>query len=89
MTMAVVRRTRRGQLPWKPDASHLHHQMLKIGHSHRRAVGLLYLWSALIAVGAVSFAFFPPVWSAAGIGLVLTVALLLTWQPWQRRSSAL
>ena len=31
--------------------------MLKIGHTHRRAVLLLYLWAALLAMGAVSFAY--------------------------------
>ena len=36
--LAVRRRTRAGQLPWKPDRGHLHHRMLDIGHSHRQAV---------------------------------------------------
>ena len=55
--LAVVRRTRAGMRPWHPDAGHLHHRMLKIGHTHRRAVLLLYLWAALLAMGAVSFAY--------------------------------
>jgi UDP-GlcNAc:undecaprenyl-phosphate GlcNAc-1-phosphate transferase len=85
MALAVVRRTRRGDSPWKPDAHHLHHQMLRIGHSHRRAVGLLYLWSALIAVGAVSFAYVPVWVSLLGMALALVLAVALTWQPWNRR----
>lgn len=85
MALAVVRRTRRGDSPWKPDAHHLHHQMLRIGHSHRRAVGLLYLWSALIAVGAVSFAYVPVWVSLLGMTLALLLAVALTWQPWSRR----
>lgn len=85
MLLAVVRRTRRGDMPWKPDAAHLHHQLLKIGHSHRRAVGLLYLWSALIAVGAVSFAFFPPQVTALVLVAAVVVAAVLTWQPGRRR----
>jgi UDP-GlcNAc:undecaprenyl-phosphate GlcNAc-1-phosphate transferase len=85
MLMAVIRRTRRGDRPWKPDAHHLHHQLLKIGHSHRRAVALLYLWAALIAVGAVSFAFFPPVVTMAAIAVVLVLAVALTWRPRARR----
>lgn len=85
MLLAVVRRTRRGDMPWKPDAAHLHHQLLKIGHSHRRAVALLYLWSALIAVGAVSFAFFPPVVTALVLVAAVVVATVLTWQPGRRR----
>ncbi len=87
MALAVVRRTRRGVLPWKPDAHHLHHQLLRIGHSHRRAVWLLYLWSGLLAVGAVSFAYVPPWVSVAGMVLAIAVAALLTWRPRQRSAS--
>ncbi|HET8601040.1 MAG TPA: MraY family glycosyltransferase [Segeticoccus sp.] len=77
--LAVTRRIRRGQAPWTPDAHHLHHRMLQLGHSHRRAVLLLYLWSAIIALGAVSFAFVE-VWVAAGVILGAAVfAFLLTW----------
>jgi UDP-GlcNAc:undecaprenyl-phosphate GlcNAc-1-phosphate transferase len=85
MVLAVVRRSRRGMAPWKPDAHHLHHQMLKIGHSHRRAVVLLYLWAALISLGAVSFAFFPPLATGIVIGVVLVVAVALTLRPQRRR----
>ncbi len=85
MGLAIVRRTRRGQLPWKPDALHIHHQMLSIGHSHRRAVALLYLWSGLIALGAVSFAYVDPWVSFVGIAVVFVVAVTLTWQPWTRK----
>lgn len=87
MLLAVVRRTRRGQVPWKPDAHHLHHQLLKIGHSHRRAVALMYLWSALLAVGAVSFAFFPPLITGAVLVALVVVAAVLTWQPGRRTSA--
>ncbi len=87
MALAVVRRTRRGVLPWKPDAHHLHHQLLRIGHSHRRAVWLLYLWSGLLALGAVSFAYVPPWVSVAGMVLAIAVAALLTWRPRQRSPS--
>ena len=85
MLLAVVRRTRRGDLPWKPDAAHLHHQLLKIGHSHRRAVALMYLWAALLAVGAVSFAFFEPAVTAGVLLLLMVAAAVLTWQPGGRR----
>lgn len=87
MALAVVRRTRRGVQPWKPDAHHLHHQLLRIGHSHRRAVGLLYLWSGLLAVGAVSFAYVPPWVSLVGITVAISIAALLTWRPWERSPS--
>ena len=57
LLLAVVRRTRSRQAPWAPDKLHLHHRLLRLGHSHARAVLIMYLWSALIAGGAVTIAF--------------------------------
>ncbi len=56
LSLAILRRVRRGQSPFAPDKQHLHHRMLEIGHTHRRAVLLLYFWSALLAGGAVTLA---------------------------------
>jgi UDP-GlcNAc:undecaprenyl-phosphate GlcNAc-1-phosphate transferase len=53
LALAVVRRTRAGRSPFAADKEHLHHRLLEIGHSHRRAVLIMYFWSALIAFGAV------------------------------------
>ena len=33
------------------DKEHIHHRLMEIGHSHRQAVLLMYLWSALVAGG--------------------------------------
>ena len=35
---------------------HLHHRLLEIGHSQRRAVLLIYLWAGVLAFGAVALA---------------------------------
>jgi UDP-GlcNAc:undecaprenyl-phosphate GlcNAc-1-phosphate transferase len=56
LLFAVVRRTRLGQAPWSPDKAHLHHRLLRMGHSHARAVLVMYFWSALIAGAAVAVA---------------------------------
>ena len=47
--LAVVRRLRRGRRWYAPDKEHIHHQLLEIGHTHRQAVLLMYLWSAVVA----------------------------------------
>ncbi len=80
LLLAVVRRVSRGRAPWAPDKQHLHHRLLQIGHTHRRAVLLLYFWSALLAFGGVAFSITPGPWtvmyvmvSLAVIGLVLSV----------------
>jgi UDP-GlcNAc:undecaprenyl-phosphate/decaprenyl-phosphate GlcNAc-1-phosphate transferase len=53
LVLAVVRRTRAGRSPFSADKQHLHHRMLEIGHSHRRAVLIMWLWAGLIAFGGV------------------------------------
>jgi UDP-GlcNAc:undecaprenyl-phosphate GlcNAc-1-phosphate transferase len=53
LVLAVVRRTRAGRSPFAPDKQHLHHRLLEIGHSHRRAVLIMWLWASLIAFGGV------------------------------------
>jgi UDP-GlcNAc:undecaprenyl-phosphate/decaprenyl-phosphate GlcNAc-1-phosphate transferase len=76
LLMAVVRRTRKGMSPFAPDKMHLHHRLLEIGHSQRRAVLLIYLWAGVLAFGAVALALiddpFIVLW-AVGIGLVVAV----------------
>jgi UDP-GlcNAc:undecaprenyl-phosphate/decaprenyl-phosphate GlcNAc-1-phosphate transferase len=82
VVLAVARRTWRGERPWHPDAQHLHHRMLKIGHGHRRAVFLLWLWAAVAALGSVSFVFVDA-WEA-GLGVavaVVVVGVLTVWLP--------
>jgi UDP-GlcNAc:undecaprenyl-phosphate GlcNAc-1-phosphate transferase len=49
VVLAIIRRTRRGIGIGHADKEHLHHRLLEIGHGHRQAVLLMYLWSALIA----------------------------------------
>jgi UDP-GlcNAc:undecaprenyl-phosphate/decaprenyl-phosphate GlcNAc-1-phosphate transferase len=54
LVLAVVRRVGAGRSPFAPDKLHLHHRLLEIGHSHRRAVLLIYFWSALLGFGGVA-----------------------------------
>ncbi|MBD8870104.1 glycosyltransferase family 4 protein [Nocardioides donggukensis] len=77
LTLAVVRRTRRGEMFYHPDKQHLHHRMLEIGHSHRRAVLIIWLWAGLIGFGTVLGSLYsgPLVWGLLVAWLVLTVVL--------------
>jgi len=80
MVMAVVRRTKAGMSPLAADKGHLHHRMLQIGHSKRRAVLIMYFWSALVAFVTVLFAVTPSrqpiVYGFIGMLLVGLVLLL-------------
>ncbi|MFW6598565.1 MraY family glycosyltransferase [Propionibacteriaceae bacterium Y2011] len=49
LTLAVVRRTFAGRWWFVADKKHIHHRLLERGHSQRRAVLLMYVWSALIS----------------------------------------
>ncbi len=55
LVLAIVRRTWNGKSPFAADRGHLHHRLLEIGHSHSRAVLIMYFWSALIAFGTVAY----------------------------------
>ncbi|MGW1611396.1 MraY family glycosyltransferase [Streptomyces sp. NPDC002285] len=71
LVLAIVRRTWRGQSPFAADRGHLHHRLLEIGHSHSRAVMIMYFWSALIAFGALAYSV-----NSASMWIVLSVVFL-------------
>jgi UDP-GlcNAc:undecaprenyl-phosphate GlcNAc-1-phosphate transferase len=80
LVLAVVRRTKAGRAPWSPDKQHLHHRLLELGHSQRRAVLIMYLCSALIGAGvvALSNAQSPLVVAAVGGAFAVLVLLLIS-----------
>ena len=77
LLLAVVRRTRAGRSPFAPDKQHLHHRLLEIGHSQRRAVFIMWLWAALVAFGTVLASLYtgPLMWISLAAGVVVTVSL--------------
>src|SRR5215203_5384065 len=87
LLMAVFRRVKAGRSPFSPDKMHLHHRLLEIGHSHRRAVLLIYFWSALLAFGGVGMSIVSdplPVLSA--MAALAACALVLSSVPRLRTS---
>jgi UDP-GlcNAc:undecaprenyl-phosphate GlcNAc-1-phosphate transferase len=78
MLLAIIRRTRAGRSPFAPDKQHLHHRLLEIGHSHARAVIVMYLWSAVISYAATAFVFLNTPALLISLTAVALVALLLT-----------
>jgi UDP-GlcNAc:undecaprenyl-phosphate GlcNAc-1-phosphate transferase len=77
LVLAVVRRTRRGQAFYQPDKEHLHHRLLEIGHSQRRAVLIMWLWAGLIAFGGVLVSLYSGTltWVLLAAGTLTTVVL--------------
>ncbi|WP_335933644.1 MraY family glycosyltransferase [Streptomyces sp. PTD5-9] len=82
LVLAVVRRTWNGKSPFAADKGHLHHRLLQLGHSHRRAVLLMYFWSALFSFGIVAFsARGAKSWILYGVTCVCALGLFLLLQP--------
>ncbi|MER5489458.1 hypothetical protein ABT024_40790, partial [Streptomyces sp. NPDC002812] len=79
---AVVRRTWRGQSPFAADRGHLHHRLLQIGHSHSRAVLIMYFWAALIGFGALAYSVNnASMWIVLGIVVLSFIGLVLLLLP--------
>lgn len=62
-SLAIIRRVRRGQPIMHADKEHIHHRLLNMGHDQRKAVLLLYFWTALLCGVslAIKFSFNNPV----------------------------
>jgi UDP-GlcNAc:undecaprenyl-phosphate GlcNAc-1-phosphate transferase len=59
LVLAYGRRTWKGVWWFVADKQHLHHRLLQRGHSQRRAVGLMYFWTALLAFSAMAVGMWP------------------------------
>ena len=79
LVLAVVRRTRAGRSPFAPDKLHLHHRLLEIGHSQRRAVLIMWLWAALIGFGSVLASLYTGPWMWGALAVMVAVTLALTF----------
>ncbi|MEW2303940.1 MraY family glycosyltransferase [Streptomyces sp. NPDC006655] len=82
LVLAIVRRTWRGQSPFAADRGHLHHRLLEVGHSHSRAVLIMYFWAALIAFGALAYSVnSASMWIVLGVVFFSAVGLALLLLP--------
>ncbi|MFA1539981.1 MraY family glycosyltransferase [Actinomadura monticuli] len=87
MLLAVWRRTNQGRSPFSPDKQHLHHRLLQLGHSTRRAVLIMYFWVGLLASGLVGLALFDAAWITLGVTLLIATAgvVLMLRKPRRKR----
>jgi UDP-GlcNAc:undecaprenyl-phosphate GlcNAc-1-phosphate transferase len=69
--LAIVRRARKRRSVFHADKEHLHHRLMDLGHGHRQAVLVMYVWSALAAGAGLAFAFL----DSDGVILALPVAV--------------
>ncbi|MGI9017450.1 MAG: glycosyltransferase family 4 protein [Euzebya sp.] len=89
--LAIVRRLGSGRSISSPDKKHLHHRLVEIGHSQRRAVLIMYYWSVLLAIGVVGWAILPSqtvlIVLAVGAGASILATLAGLGRNRARRSS--
>ena len=79
LVLAVVRRTRAGRSPFSPDKQHLHHRLLEIGHSQRRAVLIMWMWAGLISFGMVLVSLYTGPWMWIALGSMTALTVLMTF----------
>lgn len=56
-SLAIVRRVRGRRSVFHADKEHLHHRLMDLGHGHKQAVVVMYVWSALAAGAGLAFTF--------------------------------
>jgi UDP-GlcNAc:undecaprenyl-phosphate GlcNAc-1-phosphate transferase len=84
---AIARRIRRRRPVYRPDKEHIHHRLLEIGHTHRQAVLIMYLWSALLASVALAITFIRSRGLVAIVVVGIAMILVGTAAPRMRRTN--
>jgi UDP-GlcNAc:undecaprenyl-phosphate/decaprenyl-phosphate GlcNAc-1-phosphate transferase len=79
-SFVVAKRIRAGQSIYVADARHLHHRLLRLGFSERRAVLYLWAWCGTLAIAALATRFAPPHqhgrWHAYNVAIDVAAGLL-------------
>ena len=78
VAFAIVRRAYKRQSFATADKGHLHHRLINLGHGPRRAVAILWLWTALLSGFVLYPVFYPRANNFAPFGLVAIVLFLYT-----------
>lgn len=85
MCMAIIRRVSHGQSPMHPDRLHLHHRMIRIGHTIRGAVLVMWAWAFLIAFASIMTLFFPTGSVVAVVCVAVPILSAVTLAPHYRQ----
>jgi len=78
VVFAILRRVRKRQGFATADKGHLHHRLINLGHGPRRAVAILWLWTALLSSFVLYPVFYPSASTLAPFGLIALVLFLYT-----------
>lgn len=89
-SFAIARRLKNRLPVFRPDRGHVHHRLINVGYSHRRAVLILYGWCAVMsALGlAIGYSYLPAVIITSIAALVGSYAMIrlleINWR-WQHK----
>lgn len=75
--LAIARRVRGRRSVFHADKEHLHHRLMDLGHGHKQAVIVMYVWSALAAGAGLAFAFLEQ--SEIAFALPIAVAAIVIY----------
>ena len=78
VAFAIVRRTVRGTSFAERDLGHLHHRLVRLGHGHRRAVLILWAWTAVLSIFVLLVTFGLHYSAFVPFGALFLVAVLYT-----------
>jgi UDP-GlcNAc:undecaprenyl-phosphate GlcNAc-1-phosphate transferase len=84
--LSIVRRTIRRSGVMERDLGHIHYQLMRLGHGHRRTVIVLWIWT-LVLSALVLYPTFDPSWNGVvpfAIG-ALAVVLVTLFRPGRAR----
>lgn len=88
--LAVMRRMTGGKHVFHPDKQHIHHWLLEMAPSHRAAVLVMYLWSAMLAAAALVLALGPGLlWRsvAAAIFALMIASVIVLPRSFRKRGA--
>lgn len=88
LVMAYVRRTLNGNWWFVADKQHLHHRLLRLGHSQVKAVLIMYSWSAVIAFGVIALGLASNRWTVVAVLAVWVFIFTVTVVPLSRQTQA-
>ncbi|MCL2332117.1 MAG: undecaprenyl/decaprenyl-phosphate alpha-N-acetylglucosaminyl 1-phosphate transferase [Actinomycetia bacterium] len=76
---AIARRLRHGEAVQHADRQHIHHRLLGRGFTQRQTVLIIYVWSALLGVGAYAVSHTPSTIQIGALVVFLIITALIIW----------
>jgi UDP-GlcNAc:undecaprenyl-phosphate/decaprenyl-phosphate GlcNAc-1-phosphate transferase len=79
--LAIIRRARGRRSVFHADKEHLHHRLMDLGHGHRQAVIVMYVWSALAGGAGLAFTYLDSADVVFALPIAVTALVLYTLFP--------